>query len=134
MTTESNKIENNIKDLHGVNYINGRQGTFTVISKCGAGHFVIGNSTATNVYDVFRNCNKKTLWSIAFLPEGDSTHQFTVYAKKNMKTISIMDMELMREIEVGDINDDLSNTNLYDQEQYNSVDAKTWASKVFIQN
>ena len=39
-------------------------------------------------------------------------------------------------ITVGDINDgdQMVKTSLYSQDQYNAVNAKTWASKVFIQN
>jgi hypothetical protein len=38
------------------------------------------------------------------------------------------------DMEVGDINYNWSNTNLYDQRQYGMVNAKTWASKVFVKN
>jgi len=45
-----------------------------------------------------------------------------------------MDTQLFRDIEVGDINSNWTNTNLYDQAQYAIVNAKTWASKVFVKN
>jgi hypothetical protein len=37
-------------------------------------------------------------------------------------------------MEVGDINQIWTNTNLYDQKQYGMVNAKTWASKAFVMN
>ena len=40
----------------------------------------------------------------------------------------------LRDIEVGDINQDLHNTALYNQAQYQAVNAKSWASKAYVMN
>jgi hypothetical protein len=45
-----------------------------------------------------------------------------------------MDQQLFEDMEVGDINQIWSNTNLYDQKQYGMVNAKSWASKAFVMN
>jgi hypothetical protein len=36
------------------------------------------------------------------------------------------------DMEVGDINQNWSNTNLYSQTQYTAVGARTWADKAFV--
>jgi hypothetical protein len=45
-----------------------------------------------------------------------------------------MDRQLFEDMEVGDINQIWTNTNLYDQKQYGMVNAKSWASKAFVMN
>jgi hypothetical protein len=40
----------------------------------------------------------------------------------------------LSEVTVGDINQDLSNTALYCQGQYQAVNAKTWADKAYVMN
>jgi hypothetical protein len=41
---------------------------------------------------------------------------------------------MLAEITVGDINQDLYNTALYNQFQYQAVNAKTWGSKAYVMN
>jgi hypothetical protein len=41
---------------------------------------------------------------------------------------------MLAEMTVGDINQDLSNTALYNQYQYQAVNAKTWACKAYVMN
>jgi hypothetical protein len=41
---------------------------------------------------------------------------------------------MLSQLEVGDINQSLSNTALYSQEQYKAVNAKSWASKAYVMN
>jgi len=41
---------------------------------------------------------------------------------------------MFQDMEVGDINQNWSNSNLYGQGQYKAVNAKTWASKAFVIN
>ena len=45
-----------------------------------------------------------------------------------------MDEAIMRGLDVGTVNQLWYNTNLYNQAQYNAVNSKTWASKVFVMN
>jgi hypothetical protein len=42
--------------------------------------------------------------------------------------------EMLADFTVGDINQDLSNTALYNQYQYQAVNAKTWACKAYVMN
>jgi hypothetical protein len=82
--------------------------------------------------DVFRNFKKGALQTIQFRAEG-TDHWLTVFAKAGTK-IKIMDAQMFRDMEVGDINQNWSNTNLCDHRQYAMVNAKTWASKAFVKN
>jgi hypothetical protein len=45
-----------------------------------------------------------------------------------------MDSDMFLAMEVGDINQDWSNTNLYSQTNYGLAGAKTWADKAFVKN
>jgi len=45
-----------------------------------------------------------------------------------------MDTQLFEDMKVGDINQDWSNTNLYNYQQYKAVNAKNWASNAFVIN
>ena len=57
----------------------------------------------------------------------------TVFAKKGSK-VCIIDKALAEELKVGVVNQLFYNTNLMDQIQYRSVNAKTWDDKVFVMN
>jgi hypothetical protein len=72
------------------------------------------------------------LQSIEFKPEGMDMW-FTVFAIKGKKIICI-DKEILRNITVGDINSTYLNTELYSQDQYKAVNAKTWADKAYVMN
>jgi hypothetical protein len=45
-----------------------------------------------------------------------------------------MDYQLFVDMEVGDINQNWHNTNLYSQNNYAKCKAKTWADKAFVVN
>jgi hypothetical protein len=57
-----------------------------------------------------------------------------MYARAGKKVW--MSEEIAEQLTVGDINDGsvMSNTSLYSQAQYQAVNAKTWADKVFVMN
>jgi hypothetical protein len=59
-------------------------------------------------------------------------HPITVYARAGKKVWA--SECFLSEVTVGDINQDLTNTALYDQHQYQAVKAKTWASKAYVMN
>jgi hypothetical protein len=56
----------------------------------------------------------------------------TVYARNGKKIWA--SEEFLSEITVGDINQDLYNTALYDQKQYAAVNAESWACKAYVMN
>jgi hypothetical protein len=49
------------------------------------------------------------------------------------KKVWAMDV-LLKDMEVGDINQSLYNTGLYSQEQYKAVNSKSWADKAYVMN
>jgi hypothetical protein len=56
----------------------------------------------------------------------------TVYARNGKKVWATE--SFLRDLTVGDINQDLYNTALYNQKQYVAVNAKTWADRAFVEN
>ena len=56
----------------------------------------------------------------------------TVYARVGKK--AWIAEEMLAEITVGDINQELSDTGLYCQDQYRAVGAKSWACKAYVKN
>jgi hypothetical protein len=56
----------------------------------------------------------------------------TVYARVGKK-VWIAE-EMLREMKVGDINQDLYNTGLYSQYQYKMVNSTTWDSMAYVMN
>jgi hypothetical protein len=69
---------------------------------------------------------------VEFQAEG-SKYWLTVFARVGKK-IKLVDTEILKGLEVGTINQLWSNTELYSQSQYSSVNAKTWASKAYVMN
>ena len=133
----------NRTNINEVDFITGRTGEYRAIVKVKAGFVVvvedlgIQNKWSTGAewkraIDVFRSFKKGALQTIQFRADG-TQHWLTVFAKAGTK-IKLMDEQMFRDMEVGDINQNWSNTNLYDQAQYAIVNAKTWASKVFVRN
>lgn len=116
-----------------VDFIKGRTGTFRAIVKVKAG-FLTSVSTEKweTIYDVFNTFEKGALQSIEFTADG-SKISLTVFAMKGKKCV-IMDKELASTITVGDVNSTWVSTNLYSQQQYSAVNAKSWVSKVFVVN
>ena len=133
----------NTTNIHMTDFIQDRPGQYRAIVKVRAGFFTIvddlgitcnwktGNQWKRGI-DVFRNFKKGALQTIEFKAEG-SDNWLTVFARSG-KTIKLMDRQLFEDMEVGDINQDWSNTNLYSQHQYTAVNAKSWASKAFVEN
>jgi len=126
-----------------VNFIQDRPGQFRAIVKVSSGFMTIvndlgleckweGGARWKRAIDVFRSFKKGALQTIEFKADG-TDRWMTVFAKGGTK-IKFMDNQLFGDIEVGDINSNWTNTNLYDQMQYGIVNAKTWASKVFVKN
>jgi hypothetical protein len=133
----------NTTGISQVDMITGRTGEYRAIVKVRAGFMVvvedlgIQNKWSTGAewkkaIDVFRNFKKGALQTIQFRADG-TDHWLTVFAKAGTK-IKIMDAQMFRDMEVGDINQNWSNTNLCDHRQYAMVNAKTWASKAFVKN
>jgi hypothetical protein len=105
------------------------KGTYRVITKCQAGFMISSEVEADSAIQAFRRFKPKAIQSIAFISHG---YPITVYARAGKK---IWASEcFLREVEVGDINQSLSNTALYNQGQYEAVNAKTWASKAYVMN
>ena len=82
--------------------------------------------------ELFRGFKKGALQTIQFKAEG-STSWLTVFARSG-KTIKLADVALLADLKVGDINQDWSNTTLYNQYQYAAVGSKTWACKAYVKN
>ena len=116
--------------LHfGDNFVAG-EGVYRVITKCQAGFMVSSDVEAKSAISAFRRYKPKAIQSIAFMLNGG--HPITVYARAG-KTVWASEC-FLSEVTVGDINQDLSNTALYNQYQYKAVNAKTWADKAYVMN
>lgn len=135
--TTTNTINTDIKVLDKsiqiIDFIRGRAGTFRAIVKVRAGFMTsVSNNRWENIYDVFSSFKKGVLQTIEFTP-ADTNVSLNVFAMKGKKCI-IMDKELAEMITVGDVNSTWVSTNLYSQEQYKTVNASSWESKVFVVN
>ena len=106
------------------------EGTYRVITKCKAGFMVTSDIETNSAISAFRRFKPKAIQSIAFMLNGG--HPITVYARNGKKVWA--SECFLSEVTVGDINQDLTNTALYDQHQYQAVKAKTWASKAYVMN
>ena len=134
----------NITDIRTVNIINcdhyeATPGKFRFIAKNRAGYFSCNDARDFDDKRLYENpasvmsaYKKGTLHTVEYRPYG-SDNFFTVFAKKGNKVI-LMDEAIMRGLDVGTVNQLWYNTNLYNQAQYNAVNSKTWASKVFVMN
>jgi hypothetical protein len=133
----------NTTTIHMTDFIQDRPGQFRAIVKVKAGFFTVVDDIGIQSnwktgarwkrgIDVFRSFQKGALQTIEFKAE-ESNNWLTVFARAG-KTVKLMDRELFEDMEVGDINQIWTNTNLYDQKQYTAVAAKTWASKAFVKN
>jgi len=121
---------NKIKDLTVVNWIGDNKGIFQAIVKVPAG-FMTAYEIGSELPSLNR-WKKGALQTIQFKAEG-ANHWMTVFAKKGTKII-LLDEKIAETITVGTINSLFYNTNLIDQAQYRSVNAKTWADKAFLLN
>lgn len=132
----------NSERINQVDFIQGRKGQFRAVIKVQAGFMTVvddlglqadwGCQQWNSAMDVFRGFKKGALQSIQFKAEG-SNHYLTVFARSGNK-IKLMDTEMFLAMEVGDINQNWSSTNLYSQNNYKMAGAKTWASKAFVSN
>ena len=121
---------NTIKGLTVVTWIENREGTFQAITKVPAG-FMVATEIGSQVPSLSR-WKKGALQTIQFKAQGVD-HWITVFARKGTKVV-LIDEKIAETVEVGTINQLFYNTNLMDQEQYQAVNAKTWADKVFVLN
>jgi hypothetical protein len=111
------------------NFVAG-EGTYRVITKCKAGFMVTSDIQASSAIQAFRRYKPKAIQSIAFMMNGG--YPVTVYARSGKKVWA--SECFLSEVTVGDINQDLYNTSLYGQGQYQAVNAKTWADKAYVMN
>jgi hypothetical protein len=125
--------------LDTVNFIKGQKGEFRVVSKVKAGFMsVVEFNEFTN--EIFSKdpsqvlgwFNKGAIQSVEFKAEG-TKYWLTVFARVGKK-IKMVDEDILRGLKVGVLNPLFSNTDLYSQHQYQSVNAKTWDSFAFVMN
>jgi hypothetical protein len=110
------------------------EGKYRVITKCQAGFMITSVKQARSAMEVFRSYKIKAVHSIARVKDiaNIGEHDFMVYARTGKKVW--IEEEMLAQLTVGDINQDLSNTALYNQAQYQAVNAKTWADKAYVMN
>jgi hypothetical protein len=89
---------------------------------------------ASSAINALRRYKIKAVQSIARIKniEGIGEYDFTVFARVGKKVW--IEEDMLAEMTVGDINQDLHNTALYNQLQYNAVNAETWADKAYVMN
>lgn len=132
----------NVEGISQVDFINGQAGQFRAIVKVQAGFLTVvddlgiqnnwGRKQWTRAIDVFRGFKKGALQTIQFKADNNRNGVWlTVFARKGNKIV-LMDDQLFADMEVGDINQCWSNTNLYSPAQYSAVGARTWADKAFV--
>lgn len=132
----------NSERINQVSCIQGRKGEYRAIVKVQAGFMTIvndlgiqanwGRQSWNSAMDVFRNFKRGALQTIEFKAEGSETW-LTVFARSGNK-VKLMDTDMFLAMEVGDINQDWSKTNLYSQNNYRMAGANTWADKAFVTN
>ena len=75
---------------------------------------------------------KGALQTVEFCPEG-STFYLTIFCRVGKK-VKLIDETILANLTVGTINGLYYNTNLYNQDQYKTVNSTSWASKAFVLN
>jgi hypothetical protein len=126
-------IVNRNKDLKVLSFMGefkAGKGTYRVITKCQAGFMISSDVEADSAIQAFRRYKPKAIQSIAYIT--NIGHPITVYARAGKKVWA--SECFLSELTVGDINQALSNTALYNQGQYEAVNAKTWADKAYVMN
>ena len=106
------------------------KGKYRVIVKCQAGFMATSTTEADSAIEVFRRYKLKAVHSIAKVINDN--FDSTIYARVGKK-IWIAE-GLLVEVKVGDINQDLYKTALYNQYQYQSVNANSWGSYAYQMN
>lgn len=114
---------------HMAKLLSGRA-LYRAVAKCQAGFLCTSEAYAHSPIEAFRRYNCKALQSLELVTESGGT--ITVYARMGKK-VWASDM-LLIDMEVRDINQDLSHTALYSHMQYEAVGAKNWAAKAFRKN
>ena len=135
----SNKVVIAVKnrDLHVTNlndpFMCG-EGKYRVITKCQAGFMITSVKQARSAMEVFRSYKIKAVHSIARVKDikGIGEMDFMVYARAGKKVW--IEEDMLAQLTVGDINQDLSKTALYNQNQYQAVNAKFWGCKAYVMN
>lgn len=129
----------NTNNIHTVNFIKGNKGQFRAISKVKAGFMTTvdfnqyANETFSNdPSQVLGWFKKGALQTVEFKPEG-SDYWLTVFARVGKK-IKMIDQDILKGLKVGTINSLWFNTELYSQDQYRAVNAKTWESMAYVMN
>jgi hypothetical protein len=132
----------NSERINQTDFISDRKGEYRAIVKVQAGFMTVVDDLGiqcnweqpqwNSAIDVFRNFKKGALQTIQFKAKGTDSW-LTVFAKSGNK-IKLMDYQLFKDMEVGDINQNWSNTNLYSQNNYALCKAKSWADKAFVVN
>lgn len=110
------------------------EGKYRVITKCQPGFMVTSVVEASSAINALRRYKMQAVHSIARIKNVDTfgDYEFTVFARSGKKVWIAEAM--LSEMTVGDINQDLTNTALYSQHQYQAVNAKTWADKAYVMN
>lgn len=122
----------NTNQINEVDFIQGRKGEYRAIVKVRAGFMTVAENAGKSAIDAFRGFKKGALQTIQF-KANNTDHWLTIFARSGKK-VQLMDKQLFMDMEVGDINQDWSNTNLYSQTNYAMCKAKTWADKAFVMN
>mgnify|MGYP000102789180 FL=1 len=133
----------NTNNIHSVDFIQGRSGEYRAIVKVKAGFMTIVDDLGIqckwesgarwkSALSVFKSFKKGALQTIEFKAEG-SENWLTVFARSGNK-VKLMDEQMFMTMQVGDINQDWYNTNLYSQTNYALAGAKTWADLAFALN
>ena len=125
------------KDLKITNYSGDSMcgaGKYRVITKCQAGFMVTSVIEADSAINALRRYKMKAVQAIARIKdiEGVGERELTVFARSGKKVW--IEENMLADFTIGDINQDLSNTALYSQAQYQAVNAKTWADKAYVMN
>ena len=126
-----------VNRINTANFINGQRGSFRVITKCRAGFMTISECRdldndlySSHPASVLSGYKKGALQTVEFKADGGN-HWLTVFARTGKK-IHLVDEDILKTLDVGTINQLWSNTELYAQNQYTAVGAKTWADLAFV--
>jgi hypothetical protein len=128
-----------MKKFNQVQFIKGQEGEYRFITKCKAGFLTVHDAHereneyfSNNKENLLTSYKKGALQTIQFKPKG-SDYWFTVFARVGKK-IHLIDEEILESLTVGTINQYWYNTDLYNQSQYDDVNATTWASWAYKNN
>lgn len=130
----------NTTGIHTVNYLKDySKGKFRIVAKCRAGWMTITDCRELDNVNYIKYpeslltaYKKGALQTIEFCPDGGD-YYLTIFARKGNKIV-IIDETILANLTVGTINQLYSNTNLYNQSQYATAGAKTWADKAYTIN